>query len=27
MIELDTSVAFLPQDNYSSFSWRVGYRF
>lgn len=27
MIELDTSLAFLPKDDYSSFSWRIGYRF
>lgn len=27
MIEFDSSVAFLPKDHYSSFSWRIGYRF
>lgn len=27
LVELDTSIAFLPNDNYPSIGWRVGYRF
>ncbi|MEI4551436.1 autotransporter domain-containing protein [Pseudoalteromonas spongiae] len=27
MVELDSSIAFLPHDNVSSVSWRIGYRF
>jgi hypothetical protein len=27
LVELDATLAFLPQDNYPSYSWRVGYRF